>query len=57
MRKTATLNLRVSTEFKKKLMEEAKKENRSVTNYLEATLSAIWNRKFGGKRELKPQRD
>jgi len=43
MRKTETLNLRVSAEFKKRLIEEAKKEKRSVTNYLEATLSSLWN--------------
>jgi len=43
MRKTETLNLRVSVEFKKRLMEEAKKEKRSVTNYLEATLAGLWN--------------
>ncbi len=43
MRKTATLNLRVSVEFKKRLIEAAKKEQRSVTNYLEATLSSMWD--------------
>jgi predicted HicB family RNase H-like nuclease len=42
MRKTETLNLRVSAEFKNRLMEEAKKEKRSVTNYLEATLAKLW---------------
>jgi hypothetical protein len=42
MRKTETLNLRVSTEFKRKLEDEAKKEKRSVTNYLEATLAKLW---------------
>jgi predicted HicB family RNase H-like nuclease len=45
MRKTETLNLRVSAEFKSRLIEEAKKEKRSVTNYLEATLAKIWNEK------------
>jgi hypothetical protein len=44
MTKTKTLNLRVSAEFKRRLMEEAAKEKRSVTNYLEATLVAIWER-------------
>ena len=42
MPKTETLNLRVSAEFKKRLMEEARKDKRSVTNYLEATLARFW---------------
>jgi predicted HicB family RNase H-like nuclease len=42
MTKRETLNLRVSSAFKRKLTEEAKKENRSVTNYLETTLEALW---------------
>lgn len=41
MRKTETLNLRVSAEFKRKLEEEAKREKRSVTNYLEAVLEKL----------------
>lgn len=45
MRKTETLNLRVSPQFKRKLIEEAKKEKRSVTNYLEATLVSLWKAK------------
>ncbi len=45
MVKSDTLNLRVSSEFKRKLMEEAAKEKRSVTNYLEATLTALWDRR------------
>ena len=44
MLKTETLNLRVSADFKKRLTEEAAKERRSVTNYLEATLLAHWER-------------
>ena len=40
--KTATLNLRVSPEFKKRLEEEAAKTRRSVTNYIEATLLDLW---------------
>ena len=57
MPKTETLNLRVSTEFKKRLMEEAAREKRSVTNYLEATITAVWeqrqnrNTKVRGKRQ------
>jgi predicted HicB family RNase H-like nuclease len=45
MVKSDTLNLRVSSEFKRRLMEEAAKEKRSVTNYLEATLAALWDGK------------
>ena len=40
--KTETLNLRVSPEFKKKLAEEAGKQRRSVTNYLEVRLLDLW---------------
>ena len=40
--KTETLNLRVSADFKKKLAEEAAKQRRSVTNYLEVTLLDLW---------------
>ncbi|MGB6474650.1 MAG: hypothetical protein WBF04_11285 [Candidatus Sulfotelmatobacter sp.] len=42
MAKTETLNLRVSADFKRRLTEEAAKEKRSVTNYLEVTLSELW---------------
>jgi predicted HicB family RNase H-like nuclease len=42
--KSETLNLRVSPEFKRRLIEEAAKQRRSVTNYVEATLTAIWDR-------------
>jgi predicted HicB family RNase H-like nuclease len=57
MAKTETLNLRVSAEFKRRLMEEAAREKRSVTNYLEATITAIWEQrqnrdaKVRGKRQ------
>ena len=44
MAKTETLNLRISVEFKRRLVEEAAKQKRSVTNYLEATLAKIWDR-------------
>jgi len=44
MTKTETLNLRVSSEFKRRLTEEAAKEKRSVTNYVEAMLTAVWDR-------------
>jgi predicted HicB family RNase H-like nuclease len=52
MTKTETLNLRVSAEFKRRLVEEAAKEKRSVTNYLEVTLVRIWE-----QREAKNYRD
>jgi len=57
MRKTETLNLRVSAQFKRRLMEEAKKEKRSVTNYLEATLASLWKAASPQKaaREIKEQ--
>jgi predicted HicB family RNase H-like nuclease len=42
MRKKATLSLRVSPEFKRRLTEEAKKDRRSVTNYIEVTLLRLW---------------
>jgi predicted HicB family RNase H-like nuclease len=42
MVKTQTLNLRVSSEFKRRLVDEAKKEQRSVTNYIEAALTELW---------------
>jgi predicted HicB family RNase H-like nuclease len=57
MPKTETLNLRVSTEFKRRLMEEAAREKRSVTNYLEATITEVWEQrqnrdtKVRGKRQ------
>jgi predicted HicB family RNase H-like nuclease len=44
MTKTETLNLRVSSEFKQRLTEEAAKEKRSVTNYVEAMLTVVWDR-------------
>jgi predicted HicB family RNase H-like nuclease len=53
MTKTETLNLRVSPEFKRKLTEEAAKEKRSVTNYVEATLTAVWDRTETGRSRSK----
>jgi predicted HicB family RNase H-like nuclease len=44
MTKTGTLNLRVSLEFKRRLAEEAAKEKRSVTNYVEVRLTELWDR-------------
>ena len=48
MPKTKTLNLRVSAEFKRRLVEEAKKEKRSVTNYIEAAITELWTLKSSG---------
>jgi predicted HicB family RNase H-like nuclease len=45
MRKSVTLNLRVSPEFKRRLVSEARKEKRSVTNYIEVALAEWWKRK------------
>jgi predicted HicB family RNase H-like nuclease len=48
MLKTETLNLRVSAEFKRRLIEEARKEKRSVTNYIEAAITELWTLKASG---------
>ena len=48
MKKKETLNFRVSVEFKRKLIEEAKKERRSLTNYLEAALIKLWEQQESG---------
>ena len=48
MQKTETLNLRVSAEFKRRLIEEAKKEKRSVTNYIEVAITELWTLKASG---------
>ena len=42
--KDQTLNLRVSAEFKETLAEKAKRDRRSITNYLEVTLQDFWAR-------------
>lgn len=44
MRKSVTLNLRVSPEFKRRLVAEAKREKRSVTNLIEVALAEWWRR-------------
>jgi predicted HicB family RNase H-like nuclease len=54
--KTETLNLRVSPEFKRRLVDEAAKQKRSVTNYLEVTLTKLWERS-GSKTQNKTSRD
>ena len=56
MPKTETLNLRVSVDFKRRLIEEAKKEKRSVTNYIEATITELWNQKASGSIRTKTKK-
>jgi predicted HicB family RNase H-like nuclease len=56
MLKTETLNLRVSVEFKRQLVEEARKEKRSVTNYIEAAITDIWSKKGSGTVRTKIKR-
>ena len=54
MKKKETLNFRVSAEFKRKLIEAAKKEHRSLTNYLQTALTNLWQQQeatAGRKRE------
>ena len=56
MEKKETLNFRVSAEFKRRLTEEAGKERRSLTNYLETTLTKLWDERevnMVRKREAK----
>ena len=48
MKKKETLNFRVSAEFKRKLIEEANKQRRSLTNYLETTLMEVWEKQEYG---------
>jgi predicted HicB family RNase H-like nuclease len=48
MKKKETLNFRVSAEFKRKLIEEAKKERRSLTNYFETALTKLWDQQQSG---------
>jgi predicted HicB family RNase H-like nuclease len=54
MRKTETMSLRVSSDFKRRLVEEAKKDKRSLANYIEATLTRLWQeRDFDTTRRSK----
>jgi predicted HicB family RNase H-like nuclease len=43
MKKKETLNFRVSAEFKRRLIEKAEGDRRSLTNYLETTLTKLWD--------------
>jgi len=56
MPKTETLNLRVSAEFKRRLVEEARKEKRSVTNYIEVTITEFWSQKAPGNSHAKTRK-
>jgi predicted HicB family RNase H-like nuclease len=56
MLKTETLNLRVSVEFKRRLIEEARKEKRSVTNYIEAAMTELWSHKVSATIRTKARR-
>lgn len=56
MRKTETLNLRVSREFKRKLSGMAKGEKRSVTNYLEATLELLWQERSSAETQRRKRK-
>ena len=49
--KDQTLNLRVSAEFKETLAEKAKRDRRSITNYLEVTLQDFWAREEAASRQ------
>ena len=58
MKKKETLNFRVSAEFKRKLIEEANKQRRSLTNYLETTLMEVWEKQEDGSgKPPKKRRD
>jgi len=56
MLKTETLNLRVSAEFKRRLIEEAKKDKRSVTNYIEAAITELWTLKASGTTQARKKK-
>jgi predicted HicB family RNase H-like nuclease len=56
MLKTETLNLRVSVEFKRRLIEEARKEKRSVTNYIEAAITELWSHKIPSTTRTKAKK-
>jgi predicted HicB family RNase H-like nuclease len=57
MDKKETLNFRVSAEFKRRLTEEAGRERRSLTNYLETTLTRLWDeRELSRARKREPKK-
>ncbi len=58
MEKKETLNFRVSAEFKRRLIEEAEKERRSLTNYLETTFTKLWDeRELIAAKKTRKQRE
>jgi predicted HicB family RNase H-like nuclease len=58
MTKKETLNFRVPTEFKQKLVEEANKQRRSLTNYLQTTLMNVWTKQeIGSGKPAKKSRE
>jgi len=58
MKKKETLNFRVSAEFKRRLIEEAEGERRSLTNYLETTLTKLWEeRELTTAKRREPKRN
>ena len=57
MLKSETLNLRVSVEFKRRLIEEAEKEKRSVTNYIEAAMNELWSQKASSTIRTKQKKE
>jgi len=52
MKKQETLNFRVPAAFKRKLIEEANKQRRSLTNYLETTLMEVWKNQEVGPSKI-----
>lgn len=54
MPKRQTLSLRVSADFKRRLFEEAKRDKRSVTNYIEVALTRLWN--MEDSKSLRPSK-
>jgi predicted HicB family RNase H-like nuclease len=56
MKKKETLNFRVSPEFKRRLIEEAEKERRSLTNYLETTFTMLWDERELSNAKKKPEK-
>ena len=55
MKKKETLNFRVPAEFKRRLIEEANKQRRSLTNYLETTLMEVWEKR-GSEPDKPPEK-
>jgi predicted HicB family RNase H-like nuclease len=56
MKKKETLNFRVSADFKQRLIKEAAKERRSLTNYLETTFTTLWDERELSKAKTRTQK-